>query len=488
MVRFFSVVLVACLAMRARGDDWPQWQGPDRTAVSHERGLLQDWPAGGPPLAWRVEDLGGGDSAPAIVGGVLYGMSNRDGQEIVWARAEQDGHEIWATSLGDAVAQRMPQSKEGPGGTPTVDGDRLYVVGMGGRVACLARDTGGIVWQRSFVEDFAGSVPAWSYRESPLVDGQRLICVPGGPKALVAALDTRTGETPWTTARPQPPAAPASEQPPPAAREGEQPPPPTTPDARSTPDAPAGTTASGTTTSGTTPERSWGRGRGRGRGFGGDRSGAGYASCIAIEAAGCRQYVAFTASALIGVDAKDGTLLWHYAAPANGMGITCSTPIFADGLVFAASAYGTGGGAVKLSASDDGGVAAEQVYFSPRMQNHHGGMIVIDGALYGAHGGNEGGFMTCLDFQTGEVLWRDREGPKGALAMADGRLYLRSEKGEMVLIEPSREGLLVRGRFEQPDRRSPPAWAHPVIANGRLYIRDQDLLLCYNVAAHDKTP
>jgi outer membrane protein assembly factor BamB len=127
-------------------------------------------------------------------------------------------------------------------------------------------------------------------------------------------------------------------------------------------------------------------------------------------------------------------------------------------------------------------VSAEEVYFSPRMQNHHGGMIVVDGVLYGAHGGNEGGFMSCLDFQTGEVLWRDREGPKGALAMADGMLYLRAEEGDVFLIEPSPEKLIVRGTFSQPDRRSPPAWAHPVIANGKLYIRDQDLLLCYDVA------
>ena len=165
------------------------------------------------------------------------------------------------------------------------------------------------------------------------------------------------------------------------------------------------------------------------------------------------------------------------------MGINCSTPLYHDGLVFAASAYGSGGGAVKLNKDADGAVAVEEVYFASSMQNHHGGMIVVDDCLYGASGGNEGGFLVCLDFKSGKVLWRDRKAPKGSLAFADGRLYLRSEGGELLLIEPSREGLIERGRFDQPERSESPAWTHPVIANGKLYIRDQDVLFCYDLTA-----
>jgi hypothetical protein len=218
---------------------------------------------------------------------------------------------------------------------------------------------------------------------------------------------------------------------------------------------------------------------GFGRGFG--REGASYASAIAIDFDGQRQYVQLTATALIGVAASDGKFLWRYDRPANGMGITCSTPIFQDGLVFAASAYGAGGGAVKLSKDASGGVKAEEVYSTRNMQNHHGGMIVVDGCLYGANGGNEGGFLACLDFQSGELLWRDREAPKGSLALADGRLYLRTEEGTLLLIEPNRERLVERGRFDQPDRSRSPAWTHPVIANGKLYVRDQGRLFCYDV-------
>lgn len=109
--------------------------------------------------------------------------------------------------------------------------------------------------------------------------------------------------------------------------------------------------------------------------------------------------------------------------------------------------------------------------------------MLVDGCLYGSNGGNAGGYLVCLDWRTGEVLWnerdRDKRGvPKGSVSVADGRLYYRTEDGTVVLIEPSATEYLERGRFEQPERRRPPAWAHPVIANGKLYLRDQDLLLC----------
>ncbi len=606
--------------------DWPQWQGRDRNAISREKGLLQEWPADGPPLAWRIGGLGGGDSAPAIAGGKLFGMSNRDDKEIVWALSEADGKEVWATPLGDAVQQNVPQSKEGPGGTPTIDGNRVYVIGMGGKVVCLSVDGGKILWQRSLTQDFGGILPMWSYRESPLIDGNRLICTPGGPEALVVALNKETGETIWKVRSPDAAGSgPMGERrggggTPPRPIQGNAPP----ANAGAQPQGIAGTkdpglflserygmtafsqkvpngkylvklyfaeTYQGITGAGqrvfsfdvqgqefkdfdiwkkasgfrrayiesvpvevtngevritftrqvdnpaikaieiipqegdakaakairikagqTTPYKdasgqewladrgfeggqmspgsfNFGGGRpGGGRpggfgGFGGPRSGAGYASVIAIDFEGQRQYVQFTANTLMGIAANDGKILWRYDRPANRMGITCSTPIFQDGLVFAASAYGAGGGAVKLVKNSQGGITPEEVYFSTSMQNHHGGMIVHDGSLYGANGGNEGGSLACLDFQTGKILWKDRNGPKGALLMADGRLYLRAEGGRMLLIEPSREKLIVRGRFEQPDRSSVPAWAHPVIANGKLYIRDQELLLCYDIKA-----
>ena len=230
-----------------------------------------------------------------------------------------------------------------------------------------------------------------------------------------------------------------------------------------------------------------GGGRGGPGGFGGSGGGAAYASAIAIDFDGQRQYVQLTARALIGVAASDGKFLWRYDKPANRMGINCSTPLYHDGMVFASSAYGAGGGLVKLSKDANGGVKAEEVYATTEMQNHHGGMILLDGYLYGANGGNEGGSLVCLDFKTGKVLWDQRASvgrrAKGSLALADGRLYYRTEDGTMLLIEPNPKQYIERGRFEQPDRTRLPAWAHPVIANGKLYVRDQDVLFCYDVKA-----
>ena len=440
---FAAAVLTACQNWNAAtAADWPQWQGPDRNAISKETRLLQEWPSDGPPLAWRIEGLGGGDSTPSIAGGKIFGMSNRGDKEVVWAISEKDGKELWTTPLGDAVKQRMPQSKEGPGCTPTVDGDRLYVLGMGGRLACLKVNDGGIIWQRSLTEDFGGAVPMWSYRESPLVDGDKVICTPGGPDALIVALDKVTGKTIWQSKLPS--------------------------------------SDDGT---GAREEKS---GRKPGGFSFGPGSGAAYSSVIPIDFEGQRQYVQLAAKALVGVAASDGKFLWQYKTPANGMAINCSTPLYHDGMLFAASAYGAGGGLVKLTKDDSGAIVPKESYSTKRMQNHHGGMIVVDDSLYGANGGNGGGALICLDFPTGKILWDERgkhEVDKGSVAFADGRLYYRVEDGTMLLIEPNREKYVERGRFEQPDRSKSPAWAHPVIANGKLYLRDQDLLLCYDIKA-----
>jgi outer membrane protein assembly factor BamB len=202
---------------------------------------------------------------------------------------------------------------------------------------------------------------------------------------------------------------------------------------------------------------------------------------------GQRQYVQVTATALVGISASDGKFLWRYDKAANSFGINCTTPLFVDGMVFTASAYGAGGGMVKLSKDDNGAAKAEEVWSSKRMQNHHGGIVSSDGCLYGANGGLEGGALICLDSKTGEVLWDERSArraPKGSIALADDRLYYRTEDGTLLLIEPSRKEYIERGRVEQPERSSSPAWSHPVIANGKLYVRDQDLLFCYDISAN----
>jgi outer membrane protein assembly factor BamB len=218
------------------------------------------------------------------------------------------------------------------------------------------------------------------------------------------------------------------------------------------------------------------------RGFLGT-SGAAYASTIAVDFEGMLQYVQLTATTLVGVAASDGKLLWRYDRSSNTHRINCTTPLYHDGIVYASSAYDAGCGAVKLSKDSSGAITPKEVFFNPRMKNHHGGMMIVDDCLYGSAGGNQGGFLVCLDLATGKDLWSERNAQKGSLTMADERLYLRTEQGELILIEPNRERYVERGRFEQPDRSREPAWTHPVIANGKLYVRDQDVLFCYDITA-----
>ena len=431
-------------AFAAESFDWPQWQGPNRNAVSHETGLLQQWPESGPPLAWTISGLGGGYGTPSVAKGRIFGMSSRGEDEVVWSLSESDAEELWVTRLGSALTEGMPQGKEGAGCTPTVDGDRLYVLGLSGDLVCLQISDGKILWRKNLTTDLGGVLPTWRYNESPLIDGDKLVVTPGGDEATLVALNKTTGGTIWKGVLPKPSAG--------------------------------------------NSENSGQRGRGGRPGM--RDSGAGYSSAIAIDFEGQRQYVQFTSKALAGFAASTGALLWQYDRPANNFGINCSTPVHVDGKILAASAYRAGGGLVELS-KEDGEVTAKEIWFSKDLENHHGGMLVIDGAVYGSNGGNGGGYLICLDFQTGDVLWDEkdpdkRRAKKGSVAQADGRIYHRTEDGEMVLIEPNRMNYIERGRFEQPDRTNQPAWTHPIIANGKLYLRDQDQLFCYDVNQRDR--
>jgi outer membrane protein assembly factor BamB len=401
---------------RPRPFDWPQWQGQDRTAVSREKGLLQDWPKGGPPLAWKVADLGGGYSTPSVAAGRIFGMSYRGDDEVVWALEEATGKELWVTRI--AEANRKVGYGEGSRCTPTVDGDVLYALGVSGDLVCLDVAAGKERWHKLLrkkngdkgdTKTFDGAPGGWGYAESPLVDGDRLLVTPGGGKATVVALDKKTGETIWVSRVP------------------------------------------------------------------GGNGGA-YSSIVAADFNGKRQYIQFLSGGVVGLD-TDGKFLWRYGRPSAG--INCTTPVYHDGRVFAAAAYNRGGGLVQLLAEGDG-VKAEEVYFERNYQNHHGGLVLVDGYLYGEGNGQ----LACIEFKTGKEMWRARQPGKGSVAYADGRLYYRNERGPLFLVEANPEKYVPHGQFNQPQRSHHNAWPHPVIANGKLYVRDQGLLLCYDVKQH----
>jgi outer membrane protein assembly factor BamB len=201
---------------------------------------------------------------------------------------------------------------------------------------------------------------------------------------------------------------------------------------------------------------------------------AGYASPIVADVQGVRTIMTLTSEAGVGVRASDGKLMWRHQAVANDTA-NIATPVFGDNKVFYSSNYGTGGALLALRA-DAGEVRAQEVYFTREMQNHHGGLVLVNGYLYGFNNS----ILTCLEFATGKVMWRHRSVGKGSLAYADGRLYLLSENNVVGLAEATPASYRELGRFTIADQGWP-SWAHPVVSGGRLYVRNQGILTAYNV-------
>jgi outer membrane protein assembly factor BamB len=205
---------------------------------------------------------------------------------------------------------------------------------------------------------------------------------------------------------------------------------------------------------------------------------AGYSSPIAADIGGVRTIMNFTSRSAVGLRANDGKLMWRYDRAANGTA-NCTTPVFADNKVFFTSAYGTGGGLLGLSAQN-GEVKMQELYFTKDMQNHHGGVVLVNGYLYGF----SNSILTCIEFGSGKKMWSDRSVGKGALTYADGMLYLLGENNTVGLAEATPKAYAEKGRFQIPDQGKP-SWAHPVVIGGRLYLRNQGMLMVYDVAARN---
>ena len=401
-------------ALEAQRGEWSRWRGPGGDGISHETGLLDSWPAEGPPLAWRTRGLGGGFSSVVVAGGKIFTMGERDGAAWLHARKLEDGSELWKTKVGGGS----------PNCTPTVDGELVYCLSRHGELACCRTSDGSLVWSKTYGKDFGvEGTPIWGFSESPLVDGDKLVCTPGNNRALLAALDKKTGATIWTT--------------------------------RVTDEQLAG---------------------------GSGHGGAGYSSIVISTAGGMKQYVTLVGRGVVGVEAATGKLLWFYPDVANGTA-SIPTPIVAGDHVFCSSGYGAGSALIKLNRKGDA-FDVQEVYFLPgnKMQNHHGGMIHLDGFIYCGEGHNEG-FPLCIDGRTGKDAWRQRRGPgsgSAAVAYADGHLYFRYQDGTMALIEASPRQYRLKGKFQIASHNGE-SWPHPVIAGGKLYLRDQDELLVYDV-------
>lgn len=398
----------------ARQHSWTSWRGPMRDGISGETGLQSQWPEGGPKLEWQVNGLGNGFSSVAIANGRIITMGKIDGSSHVVALSQEDGSKLWQTSISGG---------NNPNCTPTIDGNRVYALTNNGNLACLDVESGEILWKKNFAADFGGKMESgWGYSESPLVDGDRLVCTPGGRENMIVALNKETGAKLWSTSMPE---APGNK----------------------------------------------------------GQDGAAYSSVVIGNGGGVRQYVQLTGRGVFGIDTKSGKVLWQYNRIANGTA-NIPTPIVKGDYVFCSTGYNTGAALLKINRSGNS-IAAQEVYFlEPRdVQNHHGGMILLGDHIYMGHGHNQG-FPLCIEMLTGKVKWRPGRGVgqrSAAIIYADGHLYFRYESGEMALIEATPDEYKVKGQFRLNSVNGA-SWPHPVIAGKKLYLRDQNNLMCYDIA------
>ena len=372
-----------------------------------EKGLLQDWPEGGPKKMWTVNDAGLGYSGVTVQAGSLYTMGAFDKKEMLLAYNSSSGKKLWEVHVGELLTNGWG---DGPRMSPTISNGKIYALGARGNLLCVLAKNGKQVWKKSLVDDLGGKVPGWGYTESVLVDEGKVICTPGGKDGAIAALDADSGRTIWRT-----------------------------------------------------------------KSF---TDGAQYSSPISIMHQGKKQYVQLVMKNIVGIDPGNGSVLWKSTWP--GKVAVIPTPIFSNGHVYVTSGYGVGCKLVKL-----GDNYPTNVYENKVMKNHHGGVIKVGEHLYGY---SDGVGWACQDFKTGELIWNEKKAlGKGAIAYADNRLYCQGEgDGRLILIDASPTGWKTHGEFTispQTKKRNPKGriWTHPVICDGKLYLRDQEYILCYDI-------
>lgn len=424
MRKFLLLFVAAVHSGVVSADDWLQWRGADRANRSSETGLFKTWGADGPPLVWMAEGLGSGYASVSVAGDRIYTTGNDADSQFAVAIDAKSGAVAWKQPI---TSQPPKHNYEGSRTTPTIDGDRLYMVSSDGRIVCLNREDGTEIWSRSF-QDWQGKMMSgWGYSESPLVDGDRVICTPGGDRGMVVAIDKLTGDEVWASRLPS-------------------------------------------------FERKSGL---NGKPL---KDGAGYSSLVISEGAGVKQYIQLVGRGLIGIRASDGKFLWEYGRVANG---TANIPTaLVDGdYVFTSTGYGTGSALLKLVRQGDE-VRAEEVYWldGNQLQNKHGGMTLVDGHIYCGHG-NGTGMPICVNMQTGDIDWgpeRAKGSGETSLIYADGHIVFRREDGTVILAKATPEKYDVVQTFK-PAYQAGKTWAHPVIADGMLYLREQDKLMCYKL-------
>lgn len=427
-IAVFVVATVSCCCVleSARAQDyssWPQWRGANRDAKSTFKGIATNWRENPPKHLWTGKGLGEGYGSISIAEGLIFSMGNSDGRQVVTASLLRDGSIQWQTAVTDSQPEH---DYSGSRSTPTYYDQKLYVVPSNGAIVCLDATSGEVEWKRNFSDWQGRMMSVWGYSESPLVDGNSVLCTPGGPNASIVKLDRKTGKEIWRCSIPK---------------------------------------------------------GGDGRNIVGKnlQKGAAYSSIVKHRVGNLEQYVQLVAEGVIGVRASDGKLLWGYEDVSNNVA-AIPTPIVGDDFVFASSGYGTGSCRLDLKAKGKK-VTAKLKYFlrSNEFENHHGGMVLDNGYIYAGHGHNKG-FPICVRVSDGEIMWTER-GPgagSAAVIMVDGHLIFRYQNGLVALVEANPQLYKEKGSFK-PIIQQGESWSHPVVLDGKLYLREQNSIMCYDL-------
>ena len=398
--------------------DWPTFRGPDRTGIAPDTDLLEAWPAEGPPVVWQTAGAGRGYASLAIVGDRIYTLGDgpstaADPDEYLTCFDRTTGKQLWKTKTGQPWTDGQ-ESWQSSRSTPTVDGGMVYVITPFGQLVACRTEDGQEVFRVDLKAQFGGTKgDSWGYSESVTIDGDRLVCTPGGEQATIVALDKKTGRLIWAC-----------------------------------------------------PIKL-------------DR-GAGHSSVVIATVGGRRVYVQTTAAGAFAVDAKTGRFLWAY--PIDKTTAVIPTPIIKNDLVFFAAGYKRGGALLRQVPGPGGQVTIEEIYgLKPDLANKHGGIVLVGDHLYGDS--DDKGIPFCAELMTGQVVWKERGSGRNSATVtaADGHLYIRYADGTLSLVKADPAGYREVSSFKVPGSGDRPSWAHTVILDGRLYLREGDAILCYDL-------
>jgi outer membrane protein assembly factor BamB len=393
-----------------------EWREEERTGVSAESGLLKSWPDGGPELVWSNAELPKGHSSVSFGNNTIY-LTGNDGQNDILVALDAFGKIKWKTPYGTSWNATNPESRC----TPTVEADRVYVSSGSGEIACVNGISGEIVWSIKASEKYKGTFGEWGIAESLLIDGQKVYFTPGGQETMTVAFDKNSGNEIWKS--------------------------------KSLNDGPA------------------------------------YVSPILIDYAGKKLIINVSLHYIYAVDASNGDILWNIdhtkaidskkstAIWPDAPLIKCVTPVYHDGKIYVTGGYDHG--SILLDLNEDGSNVSV-VWTDSDLDVHHGGVVLVNGYLFGSNWlSNSDGNWCCLDWNTGKKIYEEHWKCKGSIISAEGMLYVYDEKSGFVgLVRATPEKFDLISSFRVKGGTGP-YWSHPVINNGRLYIRHGEYLAVY---------